>query len=369
MLDTIILQLDSSKFFITDYGKFGTTKERVNSGVRMFRKWHNNPTPNDKKLGLYKPRLTLLQRGLLLQLKIEFSAPKILFGNNVEELEENDFDEVVKILQCRLKDMGVVIWKKFIEEAEILSFHVSKNIVLSNGYTSSLAIKELSKLDLSKRFDFDEKKYRNNGEVIQFYTNSHSFVIYDKINDLVKPRKRATDKDQTEKQLTIFDYLKGNNTRTELLRLEVRLILKRKINQVLEQNGFANNPLFKDVFKKELCKKILNTYWSDFFSENRFLLSLKNNPQDIFQMIFIRFPGTKILKAIKLVGLYTLCRDEAGMRGFRQTVNSYKPNTNWQAVKKDLKIFEDEIFSRSVWGFVKDIERQLNIFNSLKLKL
>jgi hypothetical protein len=310
-----------------------------------------------------------MQRGLLRQLKIEFSAPKILFGNNVEELEENNFDEVVRILQCRLKDMGVIVWKKFIEEAEILSFHVSKNIKLSNGYTSSLAIKELSKLDLSKRFDFDEKKYRNNGEVIQFYTNSHSFVIYDKINDLVKPKKRAIDKDQTSKQLSIFDYLKAKDIRTELLRLEVRLTHKRKINQVLEKSGYAINPIFKDIFKKEICKTILSSYWFIFFSDNKFLLNTNNNTQNILQLILIRFPKTKIIKAIKLVGLYTLCKDEAGIRGFRQTVNSYKPNTNWQTVKKDLKIFEDERFSRSVWGFVKDIEQQLNIFNSLKLKL
>lgn len=367
MLDTIILQFEPNQYHITNYSNFGTTKELVEKTSSGFYKWHNNPTSQDKKIGIYKPRLTLIKRGFRKVLKIEFSAPKLIFGNNIDELEEKNYDEVVKKLQERLKEMGVLAWTKHIENAEVLSFHPSKNIPLSNGYTSSLAISELKKIGLSKRFDFDEKNFRNTGEVLQFYTRSHSFAIYDKINDLSKPKNRAIDKEQTKQQLSIFDYIKENRLHFELLRFEIRLSVKQKMNAILIKLNYPANPKFKDIFKKELCKKIVNLYWNDFFSENLFLFNTINNPQDVLQLVLLKYPKAKILNAIKAVGLFMLCKDEKGISGFRQVVEKSRPKTNWTVVRKNLKMFEDEIFTNQTWGFVKDIRRELNDFISFKI--
>lgn len=369
MLDTIILQLEPGKFYISDYSKFGTTKELMFNCRLPFSRWVNNPTAFDKTNKIYKPRLTAIKRGRRYVLKIEFSAPKLIFGNNVEELEDTDFELVAKTLKERMQDMGVMIWTKHIEEADVLTFHPSKNIELKSGYTASLAIKELNKLDLSKRFDLDEKNYRNNGEVLQFYTRSHAFVIYDKMNDLVKPQKRAIDKEQTAGQLSIFNFIKERDSRFQLLRLEVRLIAKRKINEIMGKIGYSANPKFKDIFRKEVCKKIMLLYWSNFYTDNMFVLSTKSNPLEILQLILMKYPRMKIIKIIQLTGLYLLCRDEAGMKGFRQIINSYKPKTNWQVVKKDIAFLQDEIFSNSLWGFVKDIKEQLNTFKSIKIRV
>lgn len=368
MLDTVILQLEQGKFTIIDYGKFGTTKELMLNCKSPFFKWVNNPTALDKSRNIYKPRLTAIKRGRRYVLKIEFSAPKLILGNNVEELEDADFELVTKTLRKRMQDMGVMSWTKHIEEADVLSFHPSKNIQLKSGYTANLAIKELNKLDLSKRFDLDEKNYRNNGEVLQFYTRSHAFVIYDKMNDLVKPGKRAVDKEQTSGQLSIFNYIKEHNSRFELLRLEVRLTAKRKMNEIMDKIGYSTNPKFKDIFKKEICKKIMLLYWLNFYTDNMFILSTKSNPLEILQLILMKYPRMKIIKIIQLTGLYLLCRDEAGMKGFRQIISSYKPKTNWQVVKRDITFLQDEIFSKSLWGFVSDIKEQLNTFVSIKLQ-
>ena len=367
MLDTIILQLKRNEYSIIDYGRFGTTKEIVENSFGAFKKWFNNPNTKDKKDGIYKPRLTLIKRGRNFLLKIEFSAPKLILGNNLEELEENDFDKVIKTLQIRLKEMGIIVFTKHLEEAEVLSFHPSKNIILSKGYTSNLAIKELSKIDTSKRFDYDVKNFRNYGETLQFYTNSHSFVIYDKINDLNEPQKRATDKDQTVQQLSIYDFIQGNNKRLEVLRLEIRLSKKIKMNEILEQLGYKINPTFKDIYSKDLCQNIMTLYWREFFGQNNFIFSTNNNPQAILQLIMMKFPETKMTTALKMVGLYMLVKDDDGIRGLRQIVDSYKPKSNWAVFKRDLKLFEDEIFKKSTLNFVKDINQQLTKFESFKI--
>lgn len=368
MLDTVILQLNPSQYHIQIYEKFGATKEQITGAKGGFRKWINNPTTQDKKNDIYKPRLTLIKRGAILFLKVEFSAPKLIFNNNVEELDDSDFDLVIKTLRERMQSMGVLVFSTCLENAEIISFHPSKNIPLSKGYTANLAIKELNKIDCSKRFDFDEKNYRNNGEVLQFYTRSHSFVIYDKINDLAKPQKRATDKDQTKKQLSIFDYIKTNEQALQILRLEIRLSLKQKLNNVMDFLEQKNNPTFKDIFNKELCKKIVNSYWDNFFGDNLFIFNTNSSPQYILQLIFMKYPKIKILKAIKIVSLYLLCKDDEGIRGFRQIIDSHRhKRTDWQTVKRDLKQLEDEIFTSSVWGFIKDIRRELKDFKPYRL--
>ena len=184
MLDTVILELKIDIACITDFSKFGTTKETIINCPSYFAKWVNNPLKRDWDAGIYKPRLTLNKRAGKFFLRIEFSVSNLLFKNNLEEVEEKDFQTEVETLQKRLEEMGVKIFKIFLEKAPVSGFDPAKNIPLSGGYTAILSLRELSKIDISKKFDIEKIKFRNGGEALQIYTNSHSFVFYDKINDL-----------------------------------------------------------------------------------------------------------------------------------------------------------------------------------------
>jgi hypothetical protein len=81
----------------------------------------------------------------------------------------------------------------------------------------------------------------------------------------------------------------------------------------------------------------------------------------------MKYPKTKITKILEAIGFYILCKDEQGIRGFRQTIDSIKPKTNWAVVKRNLKLFEDEIFSNSVWEFLNDIKRELKEFKPFRI--
>jgi hypothetical protein len=299
---------------------------------------------------------------------MEFSAPKLIFNDNVNELEEKDFNNIIITLREKVKDMGVQVWTDELEKADIISFHPSKNIVLNNNYPASYVIKELNKADISKRFDNNKTNYRNNGEVLQIYTNSHSSVIYDKINDLKKPTKRATDKDQTKKQLSLFEYIREEKPRLEIIRTEIRLSKKKKMNEILGKLGYSKNPTFKDIFKKDLCQKIVILYWNQFFEDNLFLFTGKT-PQDILELILREYPKTKITSAIRTVGFYILCKDDEGMRGFRKIIDSHKPSTNWQTAKRDIKSLQDKLFSNSPLEFIDDIKQNLKEFKPLRLNI
>lgn len=366
MLDTIILQISRGRYEIIDHNKFTPPTTRMLFNTLPHFRYINNPTAYDKSLKVYKPKMNIDKRGMSFDLSIEFSAPKVLFNNNVDELEEKDFGEVLRRLKEKVFAMGVRVDLNTLKYAEVLAFHPSKNIPLSKGYTSTFAIRELAKIDISKKFDISKIKFKNSGEELQFYTNSHSIVFYDKILDLENPENRAVDKQQTKYQKSLFEYLKEKQ-RIELLRMEIRLSKKPKMNEILEEVGYSPNPLFKDIFKRDLCQKILNLYWNKFFSHNQFIFSTNSNQQEILQLILMKYPKMRIIRAIKLAGLYMQCRDEQGIRGFRQIIDSFKPKTNWAVVKKDLKLFEDEIFTNSVWGFLKDIKQELKEFKPFRL--
>ena len=152
--------------------------------------------------------------------------------NNLDELTDEDFPEVIKKLQERLETMGVIVSKTVLQEASVSSVHFSKNIVLKDGYTVTHLISEINKVNLRKSFDFAKTRFINDGQSLYAHATSHQFVIYDKIADLNKDKKRAIDKDQTQYQRNLF-YGLGKEEKKEIIRFEIRLSQKQKMNKVL----------------------------------------------------------------------------------------------------------------------------------------
>jgi hypothetical protein len=363
MIDTIILQIPINSSAIINSDQFKPSARMIEN-VQGFFKCVNNPTTKDKKEGVYKPRLTIIKRGARLYLKVEFSAPKMLFGNNLEEIKENSFEALIKGLQEKIKQMGVELWSHEIEKAEVIGIHPSKNILLNNGYTSSFVIRELSKINLNQKFDLERVSFRNDGESMQFYTNQHSFVLYDKIKDLNKPAKRAIDKEQTSQQISLFEYIEKEKKNIEVLRLEIRIGNKKKLSEILRKVNYTESSIFTNIFKEKLCQKIIKLYWEEFFGKNMFLFNVNNNPQVVLQKIIQKYPKTNIKTAIMLVGLNLLCRDDSGIRGFRSIAKNYKPKFNWTILNNYLRKFEDEIFIHPTHGFIRDIETSLDNFEA-----
>ena len=102
MIDTIILKFPIGKFYIEDISKFGTTKPEIVNGKEFYKKYYNNPDDSSLLERGYQPRLTLYRRGRVIELKIEFSAPKILFSNNLNELEDSDLNLLVSKLKRQI---------------------------------------------------------------------------------------------------------------------------------------------------------------------------------------------------------------------------------------------------------------------------
>lgn len=367
MIDTVILSIPRGQYRIKAH-MFTPNADILRNSGNYLVKCVSNPSAQDKKDEIYRPRLTLMKRMTKksdeIPLKIEFSVAKLLYGNNVEEVQEKDFEAVVEALRKGCQAMGADISAETLRNAKVSAFHPSKNIELLDGYTSSFVITELHKINASKQMDLNRDSFRNSGHSLQFYTNSHSLVIYDKVQDLKKPQKRAMDKDQNSLQLSLFETLNKKEKR-QILRIEARLAKKVKMNAILKNLGFKENPTFSDIFKKSLCQKVLQNYWSELVTgHNLFLFEMESNPKTTLEKIFKTKPDTKPKQAMYLVGLWALSKQ--GIRDTRAIVERHADQRTWYRLAEDLP-FLDKISDKIYHGWVKQIGESLSAFTPFRL--
>ena len=116
MIDSIILTFGSTMYRIIEPDKFIPSARwienpvLITSGIRS----KQNVTQKELRNGIYKPYLTLSNcvthnRIRDIMLKVELSLPKLLFGNNFQELQHKDFALIIQKLTATLESMGVKI--------------------------------------------------------------------------------------------------------------------------------------------------------------------------------------------------------------------------------------------------------------------
>jgi hypothetical protein len=241
--------------------------------------------------------------------------------------------------------------------------------VLQDGYTVSHLISEMNKVDLRKSFDFAKTRFINDGQSLYAHTTSHQLVIYDKIADLNKDKKRAIDKDQTLYQRSLFAELNKKNELQEIIRFEIRLSQKQKMNRVLENLGYKKSPTFKEVFSVEMSKKVVNDYWKKLIKErNLGLFSISVSIKDVLRTLFLTNKKLKPKQAIYLLGLFMLAKDENGMRQLRTIISKRSRDRTWYRIVKDMQQASEPITKNRLRDWVTQIDKNLDEYKPYKYK-
>jgi hypothetical protein len=372
MLDTVVLNIPRDQVLDIANGN-GVRPWDLQAKTSVYSKHTKNP-PRGLSDGIYRPRLTGISRSIgrgqkVSFVKIEFSVPKLLFGNNLEEVTDKDFPQAVELLHERLLEAGCIVQKRSIINATVGAFHPSKNIVLSDGYTASLVSRELAKINLNKKFDLQKTSFRNGGQSLQGYTQAHSVVVYDKIADLAQTKKRAIDKDPAPNQLSLFQMIKTEKPSLEILRLEIRLTQKQKINGLLKRLGLSPNPTFEQIFKKDVCQKIVLSYWETIIEgENLFLFGTESNPKNLLKRILRQNPKMRAKDALYLVGLNALCVDEGGIRELRAILEKRQSQRGWYRIADSISLLNKSRSDRQLHGWVRQIRNSLKEFRSYRMR-
>jgi len=330
MIDTIVLMLD----------KFNTFKEErfmpqtKQFGNHIFYKHMRNPTKKEVKEFGYLPRVTLMKRFGDIKLKIEFSAPKLVFGNNFDELTEKDFDKVVLALQKKLSFLDIDVFIPIIENSLVSGIHYSKNIPLTDGSIPYQYIKEVSKANINKLYDLNKTDYKDGGQSIKFRANTFEVIFYDKMDDIKKAKisDKRTIENEYATQLDLFSKINIQKP-FELLRMEVRLNSRGKIRQMLKKINTQTEPTFKSLFKKKISQKILLYYLSYIKKAYIPILHYKDTQaQNFYADLLINNPKIRLNKSLEIMGLKTLL-DEIGTTEFRNLAKRFGAD-KWYRLKR-----------------------------------
>jgi len=244
-----------------------------------------NPAKADLQIGRYLPRLTLVGRihsnGFVVTLRIEFSVPKLILGNNFDELEPRDFADVLDVLYETLIGMDIKVSRDVLRKAPVSAIHYSKNIAFRNYTTCSMVMSELDRIDLTRRLDLSHTDYRNGGQAIRYHANSFEVTFYDKLKDLEKAR--YTEKRGMERhygaQLDTFRR-EALPKELEVLRFEVRIGRRAKIKSLLKHIGINAEPTFESLFDGRIARGVLWHFWSHVRSQLP-MMDMAQRPEDV----------------------------------------------------------------------------------------
>ncbi len=379
MLDTVVLTLDQREFEVLEPDRFSPSARGIVAppylplGARGVFTCVQNPTKTDFAEGRYGPRLTLTRRkireGFALTLRIEFSAPKLIFGNNFDELRSRDLEAVLEALLRSLKGAGIRTTDDVLRAARVSALHYSKNMLLTDFTSCSMVLSELERIDLDARLDLSRTDYRNDGHVIRYHANSYEISFYDKLKDLQKAHvseKRAIERDNSVQ----FDLLakpsrfpKG----VEVLRLEVRLGNRTKIKDVMKRIGADVDPTFAALFDISIAKQVLAYFWNQIRSAAPLAGHTgKERPEELLA----RFAASSSSeprpgKLLQQVGGAILL-DSVGIRGLGALMKRHGTARSWQRMKRELKALPPA----AAGGFsgLGQVDQALKAFKALSLQ-
>ena len=371
MIDTVVLTLNEGQFKITNHDRFTPSTKGIFEypyyplkGNSYF-KCTQNPTQKDYRTEAYRPRLTVIKRwetgGISINLKIEFSAPKLVCGNNFMELKDSDFQAIVEILKTRLQDMGVLTSSTILRNAKVSAIHYSKNIILDKHTSLFMVMNELKKMNCNKRLDLSETTYINEGYALRCHSNSFEIALYDKVKDLEQAQiseKRAVERDYTP-QMSLF--AKPSNP-MDVLRIEIRL-RKPKILKVLGKIGQSSKTLqnltFERLFSSNISKSIVGYYWAELTKGMPLISFNTGNLEELYSKVASYTKGNVGSKLQALATIVLI--DSIGARPFRALTSI--PAQAWQRQRKKIEGIKDKVSPKYL--AVKEIENSLKEFRPL----
>jgi hypothetical protein len=345
-----------------------------NYGRNKYQKFRQNATHEDKQAGIYLPRLTVYQRfddfRPTYNLNIEFSVPKLLFNNSVQEYDDTDFDQVINLLKSRLARMQISVFETVLRQAVVAKAHFGKNIVLPHPLTVQDAISTLYKADVGRSKDVNIRHYGNNGQALYFYASSANTIFYDKLKDIQTPKAKAVDKDKLKQEKVLVGSL-GNEQKPEILRYEIRLAKKQSLDAFLSKimGEKIKGISFEALFNAELWKKALLFSWSEIIKSpaSQLAFKLEKPLEEVFDAMVAGLNSKKKKRAHSLntalasLGLYSLI-NQYGVRKTRDKIEKNWTGKSWTRLSDKIKISATTLRGLPPALAISDIQTALEKF-------
>lgn len=361
MIDTVKLYLDADEFTLLEHSELSSFT--VRSGVsRMVR----NPSRNELRAGMYLPRLTLTRRptrtGVSEALTVEFSAPKLVFGNNFDELTDNDFGVVIVKLEASLRYMGVAVTRETLASTKVVCWHPSKNIVLDNPLGCQVVINTLRKADYTRVYSIQKTNFQD-GEVLHFQCNSKDIAFYDKLADLrqAKTSDKKSREEDNQIQVSLLDGIGATND-FSVLRYEVRINGIRAMQHNFKDIN-KDDLIFSRLFNTRLSREVLLKHWEVFSSQIDYLSLDVNMPLELLQNYLVENKDATPQSALAAVAGLFIANQES-TTALRNTLDKRFGRHYWPKLKPNMKKIKGRRYSD-----VTEVTNSLNEFQPTRIEM
>lgn len=301
----------------------------------------NNHWRKSKQLsGFYMPKYWIerdFRNSTKTYFCFEASLPKLLHGENIKEIEESDFDEVIEAINAFFIEIDITVSREEIINAIPRVIAIGKNIDISDLCSSSAAIELLKPFDYKSRsrhrtIEFSDCGY--GGKELMFSVESETLKVYEKMKEI------ANNKTQTAEEQAIVKKWQDSENKNEILRFELTLKNKRKIASKLKPYLNGAEPSLKNIFKKQLWQQVLGQEVKRVFnSPLKDLILLSGNGQNYIDgylnahchQVQTRETTRAVIMSIKEIGFNETRR---------KYLTQFKSSKSWYNLQRRLADFD-----------------------------
>lgn len=283
-------------------------------------------------------------RGIIKQLEVDVSLPKVVYGNNLYELDNRDWNTVCRALSSKLQAMGIHINPQDVGLGTVQQVEYSKNILTGKVPVPYILEELYQAKPMNNYMDIQKVSYRN-GESLYFYCGSYDVLFYDKGAEILGQIQGNTFPAPLVQKLRNGAY--------NILRMEVRFHDRKTLMDFLHTHGFSNNHgLLQDVYSKHISQQVLTHYWNALSQTTR-----RNSP-------FVFSPGFELLKiwqgggqnlttqqALAKLGARLLLR-EYGYKGARNALKCIGCSNPAQILRKYVSCVFKPFWKLDIWKFI-----------------
>lgn len=291
--------------------------------------------------------------------RVTFSAPKLLYGNNIEEVTEAQYDDIVRTLceQLPFLALPTEYHKLDIEMARVCRIDFSKNAMIAELVPIDQFCNMLMRAGHTPRTQNAQVRYQH-GELYRENIRDRSVVIYDKLAEF----SSSTKKPHNAREQFFIAAEKAHLF--QVFKLEVQLQNTTRVALELKPFGIEKPIHFADVFSEKLAHDILMKYWNkliqdldpnpELFSEDNMLATFqtmamnrgKKTPQNLFASFGLSYLANKCgLSNVKSA----FCREYDGQA--------------WLRIKK---LYEEPQLNQGLYTFVASMEKIIDTMDPLQ---
>ena len=197
-------------------------------------------------------------------LRAEFSVPKLIYGNSLQEVSSNDLEKTLYAFKKALGNAGITVESTTIASARVSAAHFCKNVLLPREIRMQEILMELARTDISKVVDVTKKEFKHGGQSLQIYSGTREWAFYDKIADAMRPKIKRKYKQRVGQERGIIE--RHQLQEQEVFRFEYRIKLAQSVEKCINE-ALGRKPktpvLFRDLFTHDLCRLVLLKAWRE----------------------------------------------------------------------------------------------------------